>query len=392
MMSEQFWGLSEFRDVAAGAAILGSGGGGGYKDALFIISQLASLRGWSGTVTVKPYDGCSPASVIAMMGSPDAAGEMSLDELSRSIGNTLSVQSAICGFKPSCAIPIEIGPINSLVPLLAAALQLGDIRWVVDGDGAGRAVPELPQTTYAGAAALPPTPCVVADNATQPGQIQSGVIATPTTAQVETLAGAVVKAFGAFAGISMWPSSQANGFALSGQYIPGTLEQIRALGKFLQTRPATDAVARQISMLTGRAAEAIASNYYITQVSQATSAASLDAGILRLDNDPDPAKSTHHFTLYNLNENLIAYSSSQAAPVILAPDSICYYSEDDAAGFSNATDDLAAYYDFSRNCSSGKKVSVIKVVAVPQLAATPGVLASFANLLRSIGYAGALPY
>lgn len=388
-MSEQSWGLSDFQDVAAGAAILGSGGGGGYQDAQLILKQFS---GWGGTVTVKDYDGASPCSVIAMMGSPDAAGDMTLTELSSSIGNTLAVQKATCGFSPTCSIPIEIGPINLLVPLLAAALQLGDVRWVVDGDGAGRAVPELPQTTYAGAATLPPTPCVVADNATQASQMQSGVVNTPTTAQVETLAGAVVKAFGAFAGISMWPSSRANGFALSGQYIPNTLGQIRVLGNFLRTRPETAAVVRQISVLTGRTTEAVATNHYITQVTQATSDASLDAGIIRLDNDPDPSKSTSRFYIYNLNENLIAYSTSQAAPLILAPDSICYYSEDQAAGFSNATSDLSVYYDFSSGRSSGKKVSVIKIAAHPRLVATPGVLDSFAGLLRSIGYASALPY
>lgn len=388
-MTEQLWGLSDFRAAAAGAAILGSGGGGGYQDALLILKQ---LEAWSGRVTVKDYDGQTPCSVIAMMGSPDAAGEMTLDELSLSIGNTLNAQRALCNFSPACAIPIEIGPINSLVPLLAAALQLGDVRWVVDGDGAGRAVPELQQTTYAGAASLPPTPCVVADNATLASQVQSAVVNAPTTAQVEGLAGAVVKAFGAFAGISMWPSTQANGFALTGQYIPGTLAQIRALGRFLGTRPATDAVVKEIVRLTGRAANAVASNYYITEVSQATSSASLDAGIIRLDNHPDPAQSTHYLTLYNLNENLIAYSSSQTAPLILAPDAICYYSEDEAAGFSNATDDLAVYYDFSAQRSTGKKVSVLKVAAAPQLMASSGVMASFASLLRSLGYAGALPY
>lgn len=94
--------------------------------------------------------------------------------------------------------------------------------------------------------------------------------------------------------------------------------------------------------------------------------------------------------LYNMNENLIAYSSRQAAPLIVAPDSICYYSEDEAAGFS-ATPDLAVYYDFSVGRSTGKKVSVINVAAAPQLVAAPGVLDSFAGLLRSIGYAGTLP-
>lgn len=393
-MAEQSWGLDDLLDVAAGAAILASGGGGGYQDALLILGQLARENGgWRGSVTVQDYDGRSPCSVIAMMGSPDAAGQMSLQELRQSIANTLQVQSASCGFVPTCAIPIEIGPINSLVPLLAAALGLGGIRWVVDGDGAGRAVPELPQTTYAGAANLSPCPCVVADNATLGSQVQSGVLNTPTTPQVEALAGAVVKAFGAFAGISMWPSGANNGFALRGNYIPNTLSQVRMLGAFLRQQPRnTLAVVDRIATLTGRTTEAVAINYYITQVTQATTSASLDAGVIRLDDHPDPAQSTRRFYLYNLNENLILYSSQQDRPVVVAPDSICYYSEAEGAGFSNATDDLAVYYDFAAARSTGKPVSLIRVAAAAELVAAPGVLASFADLLRAIGYAGALPH
>lgn len=391
-MSKQCWGLDDLLDVAAGAAVLGSGGGGGYQDALLILKQLAD-GGWNGTVPVLPYDGQSPCSVIAMMGSPDAAGQMSLDALQQSIGNTLSVQAQVCGLTTSCAIPIEIGPINSLVPLLAAALGLSGVKWVVDGDGAGRAVPELPQTTYAGAKGLPACPCVVADNATEPQLIQSAVLNTPTTAQVETLGGAVVKAFGAFAGISMWPSTAANRFALTGQYIPSTLSQTRDLGSFLRAGPrSSEAVADQIAALTGRQARVMCRNLYVTQVSQATSNASLDAGIIRLDDTPDPARSTQRFYLYNMNENLILYSAAAACPLIVAPDSICYYSESQGAGASNATPDLAVYYDFERGQTTGQVLSVIQVAADPRLLATPGVLDSFAALLRSIGYAGALPH
>jgi uncharacterized protein len=387
-MTEQTWSLGDFFDVAGGAAVLGSGGGGGYQDALLILSQ---MEAWGGSVVVKDYDGQSPCSVMAMMGSPDAAGEMSLAELARALGNTLAAQRALTGFSPACAIPIEIGPINSLVPLLAAALELGDVRWVVDGDGAGRAVPELQQTTFAGAAQLAPSPCVVANTAVLPADVLSGVVQARETTQVETLAGSLVKAFGAFAGISMWPSMPANDFALRGHYIAGTLGQARALGHFLRQRPDTAALVREIAAITGRAAAAVACNYYITGVSQATSEASLDAGRLRLDNHPDPAQSTHYLTLYNLNENLIAYACNDAAPLILAPDSICYYSEDEAAGFSNATEDLAVYFDFTTQRSTGKKVSLIKVATAPQLAASPGVRESFASLLCSIGYAGPLP-
>lgn len=388
-MSGKAWDLNDIRDAAAGAAILGSGGGGGYQDALLIINELALNPNWGGTVTVQAYDGVSPCSVIFMMGSPDAAGQMSLGELSACIGNALSVQSNVCGFTPSCTIPIETGPINSLAPVIAAALNLNGVSWVVDGDGAGRAVPELPQTTYAGSS-LPVSPCVVADNAVFASQMQSGVLTTTTTPKVEALAGAVVGAFGSFAGVSMWQSA---GGALTGNYIPGTLEQCRALGNFLRTNlnTPTAAVAAQIATLTGRSATAVVTNYYITQVTQATSSASLDAGVIRLDNTPDPLNSTSTVFLYNMNENLIAWSTSQATPLIVAPDSICYYSEDEAAGFSNATPDLSVYYDFSTNQSTGLRVSLIQVTAAPQLVATPGVLQSFTSLLRSIGYAGALP-
>lgn len=391
-MAKQFWGLGDLSDLVAGAAVLGSGGGGGYQDALLILQQLAD-QGWNGAIPVAGYDGQSPCSVIAMMGSPDAAGEMTLQELQQSISNTLLVQANSCGFVTSCAIPIEIGPINSLVPLLAAALGLGGVSWVVDGDGAGRAVPELPQTTFAGAAGLPPCPCVVADNAVDPRQIQSAVLNTPTTTQVETLGGAVVNAFGSFAGISMWPSGPGNGFALSGNYLTGTLSQAAALGAFLrQGAWGTQIVADQIALLTGRSAQAVVTNYYITEITQATTSASLDAGVIRLDDHPDPAKSTDRYYLYNLNENLILYSTKASAPAIVAPDSICYYSESQGAGFSNATPDLEVYYDFAAKKSTGQCVSVIRVAAAPQLVATPGVMESFADVLRSVGYAGALPY
>jgi uncharacterized protein len=391
-MPAKSWELSDIFDAAAGAAILGSGGGGGYQDALLILEQLGQNPNWSGTVTLNDYDGTSPCSVIFMMGSPDAAGQMSLAELSACIGNALTVQTNVCGFTPTCTIPIETGPINSLVPVIAAALNLGGVSWVVDGDGAGRAVPELPQTTFAGSA-LPVSPCVVADNAVIANQMQSGVLTTTSTPKVESLAGAAVSAFGSFAGVSMWQSASGNGYALKGNYIPGTLEQCRALGNFLRTQgsQSTASVAEAIAGLTSRSANAVVTNYYITQVTQATSSASLDAGVIRLDTDPNPASSTNTVFLYNMNENLIAYSSSQATPLIIAPDSICYYSEDEAAGFSNATPDLAVYYDFTANKSTGKKVSLIQVTAAAQLVATPGVMQSFATLLRSIGYAGALP-
>lgn len=386
------YGLTDFQAIATGAAVLASGGGGSYTDACSIVQELAN-QGFSGTVKVQDYDGATPACVLAIMGSPDEASSLDLAAIQNSISNTLAVQQGLTGLQVGALIPVEIGPINSLVPLIGAAMSGGSV-WVVNGDGAGRAVPELPQTTFTGTPALAPSPAVLASDAPTLVAAEYAVLGAATAAGIESLAGGVVGGFGGYSGIAMWPSSANNQFALSGSYIPGTLEQARALGlQMLEavTPLSTAAVATAIQNLTGRTASAVVTNFFITSVTQSTSGASLDSGIIRLDNAQDPAQSTETHYLYNLNENLIMYSAASTTPDIIAPDSICYYSESTGRGFSNANDDLAVYFDITTGRSTGQVVSVISVQTAPQLYNTPGVVASFAGLLRNIGYAGGMP-
>lgn len=391
-MTSYRYGIADFRSIAAGAAVLASGGGGSYRDALTILQQLAD-SGWSESVTVQPYDGTSNACVLAMMGSPDAGDQLTLTDIQNSVRNTLELLQANTGCTVGCVIPVEIGAINSLVPLIAAAMA-PDSMWVVDGDGAGRAVPELPQTTFSGSSTLPVSPCALATDVADPSAVESALLTASNAAKMESLAGGVVGGFGGFSGIALWPSNPSNGYGLSGSYIPGTLGQAWALGQFLLTAgsaPTAAEVAAQITQITGRAASVTVSNFYITAISQSTTTASLDAGVIRLDNTPDPATSTQTHTIYNMNENLIMYSSQSAVPDTIAPDSICYYSESTGLGFSNASDDLAVYFDSATGKSTGQTVSIIQVATVPQLYNTPGVVASFASLLRTVGYAGAMP-
>jgi len=387
------YGITSFQYIAAGAAILASGGGGSYRDAVNVIDELA--KRWSGTVKVQDYDGATNCCVMAIMGSPDAADSLTLANIEYSIANTVNLFENTTGVTLGCVIPVEIGPINSIVPLIAASMSSNAIQWVVDGDGAGRAVPELPQTTYSGSTLLAASPCALANDAETTAASQSATLNAATAAQIETLAGGIVSAFGSFSGIALWPSNASNGYALTGNYIAGTLAQAWALGQFLLTAssaPSTAEVAAQITSITGRTATPTVTNFYITAVTQSTTNSSLDTGIIRLDNAPDQNSSTETHYLYNLNENLIMYSSLSNVPDIIAPDSICYYSESTGFGFSNASDDLAVYFDSDTGKSTGKTVSVIKVEAAPAFYKAAGVIASFAHLLRNIGYAGALPY
>ncbi|MES1942245.1 hypothetical protein T5B8_18493 [Salinisphaera sp. T5B8] len=384
--------LEDFQTIAVGAAVLGSGGGGSYTDACNLIAQLGE-SGWSGTVDVRDYDATTDACVLAMMGSPDAAENLTLDAIKRCMANTRQAFETACGASPRGVFAVEIGPINSTVPLIAAALSDHAIKWVADADGAGRAVPQLQQTIYAGAAGLSPGPCVLANDGDGPANVESACLNAASAGAIEALAGGIVNAFGSDAGIMLWPSIKANDFALKHHYLPGTLEQTRKLGQYLRqaaTPPTTAAVAAQISGITARNASAVLTNVYITDVKQATSSASLDVGILRLSDHPDPAKSRQTHSIYNMNENLILYCSEDAAPVVVAPDSICYYSEHSGRGFSNAFDDLASYYDRATRQSTGVAVSVLKIEAAPAFRDAPGVAESFGVLLRGIGYGGRL--
>jgi DUF917 family protein len=390
-MPVEQYSIEDFRHVAAGAAVLASGGGGSYQDAVAILDQLEKT-GWKHQVAVGAYDGVSNCAVLALMGSPDAASALTLDDVRHAMANTLAGFESASSLRLHNVIPVEIGPINSILPLIAVALSDGHIAMVVDGDGAGRAVPELPQTTYAAAAGWLPGPCVLATDAATAAAAESAVLNAADAARVETLAAGVVNGFGNFSGIALWPSCESNGFALRGHYLPGTLGQARDLGVFLASVPSTQALADKIHTLTGREAQPVVTNFYLTAVTQATSGASLDSGVIRLDNHPDPAKSTESHYLYNLNENLIMYSSRSPCPDVVAPDSICYYSESTGEGFSNALNDLALYFDVTSGKSTGKVVSVLKVAAAQAFYSAPGVVASFAGLLQKIGYAGGLPY
>ena len=231
-MSSYAYTLIDFQYIAAGAAILARGGGGSYCDAIRVLEELAA-GGWSGAVQVKDYDGATNCCVLALMGSPDAADHLTLADIEYSITNTINFYQASTSSLLGCVIPVEIGAINSLVPLIAALLPTNGIQWVVNGDGAGRAVPELPQTTYSGSAALAASPCVLANNASGTVAVQSATLTAVTAAQVEALAGGIVSAFGSFSGIALWPSMASNGYALKGNYIAGTLTQAWAFGQYL---------------------------------------------------------------------------------------------------------------------------------------------------------------
>ena len=148
----------DLNDLATGAAILGTGGGGDpYIGKL--LAQQAIRR--NGPVTVvDPNEVPDDALVVpvAMMGAPTIMVEKlpQGDEILRAfeaIGEYLG--------KPiTHAVPLEAGGINSMLPFVVAA-RTG--LPLVDADGMGRAYPELQMFTGS-LYGISATPMAIADD------------------------------------------------------------------------------------------------------------------------------------------------------------------------------------------------------------------------------------
>ncbi|WP_318617302.1 DUF917 domain-containing protein [Sporosarcina sp. YIM B06819] len=139
----RFIGKEEIENIAIGAALLGTGGGGdpyiGKLMALQAVEDYGPIRLLS--IDEVPDDALIVPS--AMMGAPTVMVEK--------IPNG---EEAVAAFKAMkeylgkeifATMPIEAGGVNSLLPLaLAARLGLP----VIDADGMGRAFPELQMVTF----------------------------------------------------------------------------------------------------------------------------------------------------------------------------------------------------------------------------------------------------
>lgn len=173
-------------DLALGATLLGTGGGGDPR--VGALMAQAAIREHGNVPVIAPDD--VPASglvvPVAMIGAPTVILER--------IPGGHELDLAMDGFehlqdRPVVAtMPIEAGGINSTIPLVLAARRGLPL---VDADGMGRAFPEVQMVTL-GAGGAQAWPLVLADES---GNVVS-VSAAQDNASAERLARAAVVAMG----------------------------------------------------------------------------------------------------------------------------------------------------------------------------------------------------
>lgn len=129
---------ADMADVALGGAFLGTGGGGDPYIGRLMAEQAIDANGPVRVLDVEDLDDDALIVPVAMMGAPTVM----LEKLPRGDEalNALRSLEAVLGRKADAIFCIEAGGLNSTIPIaVAAAAKLP----IVDGDGMGRAFPEL---------------------------------------------------------------------------------------------------------------------------------------------------------------------------------------------------------------------------------------------------------
>ncbi|SDJ37278.1 hypothetical protein SAMN05421874_101599 [Nonomuraea maritima] len=294
-------GLEHLDDIARGAAILGTGGGGDPHIGKLLAQSALREHGPVRTCTLDELPADATVLPVAMMGAPTV-----MVEKLPSIEQVSIAAEALAGYLGrelthiACA---EAGGVNSLIPVVAAA-QLG--LPLVDADGMGRAFPEIQMVlpTLYGVRA---TPMSVADE-----KGNRVILDTVDNHWAERLARSATIDMGCSAMISSYAMT---GAQASASLVPGTISLCAELGALVrQAREEhTDPVDAVVARLGGR--RLFTGKVVDVERRTVTGFARGTARLSGLDGD------TGELVLRFQNEHLVAEHDGEVRAVV--PDLIC---------------------------------------------------------------------
>jgi uncharacterized protein len=211
---------SDIEALAIGAAILGTGGGG--SPYIGKLQCLQALRGGK-QVPLISLDELHDDAVVVPIGGIGAP-IISIEKLEHGSEGLWALRAVeqFCGRKADALIAGEIGGGNALVPILTAA---GAGIGIVDGDGMGRAFPEMQMTTFS-IYGQRSTPAALADERGNVLIVQNVV----SDIWYERLARSAVVSMG---GTAMGAEAPMPGQYVKRTAVPGTYTKAMALGNLV---------------------------------------------------------------------------------------------------------------------------------------------------------------
>lgn len=339
--------IEDLVDLARGAALLGTGGGGDPYIGRLMAQEAIRECGMPEIVELEDVPDDAQVFTSAMLGAPSVLIEKiaSGDDVETSVRKL----EERLGRRADFITPIEIGGCNSMIPIVAAA-RLGIP--LVNADGMGRAFPELQMVTF-NVYGVSATPLAMVDE-----NLSSVVIETNSAKAAEDFARVNAVQMGLSVMISCYPML---GHELKKTGVPGTLTMALNIGRaiaegrksgnpaesliaFLKTNPY---YGRCKILFTGK----------ITDLRRDTSRGfTIGECTLQAIDAQDVMKITFQ------NENLVAKVNGRTAAIV--PDLICIMDSETAEPI---TTEALKY---------GQRVSVVGMSAAPVMR-TPEALSIF---------------
>ena len=210
----------DLSDLARGATLLGTGGGGDPYIGQMLVEQVLG----DGVITILDPDEIADDLFViptAQMGAPTVMVEKIPAGTEPSL--SLRILEEHLGRRADATMPIECGGINSMIPLIVAA-ESG--LPVVDADGMGRAFPELSMETFA-VYGVHGSPLALAGERGERVVIDTG----DDDRQMEWLARAITIRLGGVGHIAEYAM---DGAAVKRTAVPHTLSMALALGRAIR--------------------------------------------------------------------------------------------------------------------------------------------------------------
>ena len=207
-------------DLAVGAAVLGSGGGGDPYIGKLMAIQAIREHGPVQLISPDELDDDTLVVPLAMMGAPTVTIEK-IPSGQEIIHAFESIQEYL-GRKIDATVSIEAGGLNSTTPFCVAA-QMGIP--LVDADGMGRAFPELQMVTCT-LGGVSATPMALADE-----KGNSAILNTINNHWTETLARSLTVDMGASAMIAIYAMT---GKQVKEAMVPNTLSLAETIGRAIR--------------------------------------------------------------------------------------------------------------------------------------------------------------
>ena len=340
--------IEDVDDLCTGAAFLGAGGGGDpYIGGLMIKEELRAGR----KIEIVDPDGLPDDAVViptAMMGAPTVLLEK-IPSGEEPIQALKAVEKAL-GKKATATMPTEVGGINSTIPLFVGA-RFGIP--VVDGDGQGRAFPEIQMETFA-IEGVPGTPMAIADEKGDHALIQ-----TEDHHRMEWIARGITIRMG---GTAYWSAYPMDGTQARRASVKHTLTLARKIGRIIRTArsekldPFEELEAFIATTSYGKAKRIFAGK--IVDLERQTKQGFTIGAVTIAPDEGDGAPCTISFQ----NENLCAKTNGRLLAIV--PDIVTILDAETAVPITNET------------LRFGQRV-VVMAVGVPPIMRSPAALKQF---------------